>query len=62
MANNAGFAQSHEYIDSDLRSGKNFKTVIGGRVMGGLSSAGGSVTLNMVADMFPAEQQQFAVL
>jgi MFS family permease len=40
----------------------NFKTVIGGRVMGGMSSAGGFVTMGMVADMFPAEEQHFAVL
>lgn len=40
----------------------NFKGIIGGRVMGGISSAGGSVTLGMVADMFRAEEQQKAVL
>jgi MFS family permease len=40
----------------------NFKTVIGGRVMGGMSSTGGSVTMGMVADIFPAEEQHFAVL
>ncbi|KAF1844155.1 MFS general substrate transporter [Cucurbitaria berberidis CBS 394.84] len=41
---------------------KNFGLVIGGRVMGGLSSAGGSVTMGMVADMFSPEDQQYAVL
>jgi MFS family permease len=32
------------------------------RLLGGLCSAGGSVTLGMVADMFDPEDQQFAVL
>lgn len=32
-----------------------------GRALGGLSSAGGSVTLGMVADMWQPEHQQFAV-
>ena len=41
---------------------KDFRMVLAGRVMGGLSSAGGSVTMGMVADMFAPEQQQFAVL
>jgi sugar phosphate permease len=41
---------------------KSFGGIIGGRVMGGLSSAGGSVTLGMVADMFDKDEQQFAVL
>jgi MFS family permease len=40
----------------------NFSLVIFGRVLGGLSSAGGSVTLGMVADMFQPEEQQMAVL
>ncbi|KAH7138366.1 multidrug transporter [Dendryphion nanum] len=40
----------------------NFPTVLAGRAIGGLSSAGGSVTLGMVADMFHAEEQQYAVL
>lgn len=40
----------------------NFSTVLAGRIMGGLSSAGGSVTLGMVADMFGPENQQFAML
>ncbi|KAF1994639.1 MFS general substrate transporter [Amniculicola lignicola CBS 123094] len=39
-----------------------FKMTIAGRVIGGLSSAGGSVTLGMVADMFSPEEQQHAVL
>jgi hypothetical protein len=41
---------------------KGFGGVIGGRVMGGLSSAGGSVTMGMVADMFDKDEQQYAVL
>jgi MFS family permease len=32
-----------------------------GRFLGGLSSAGGSVTLGMIADMWDAEHQQYAV-
>lgn len=39
-----------------------FGGIIAGRVIGGLSSAGGSVTLGMVADMFDPESQQHAVL
>ncbi|KAF2242474.1 MFS general substrate transporter [Trematosphaeria pertusa] len=39
-----------------------FAGIIAGRVIGGLSSAGGSVTLGMVADMFDADSQQHAVL
>lgn len=39
-----------------------FSTVLAGRTLGGLSSAGGSVTLGMVADMFGPEDQQFAML
>ncbi|KAF2738507.1 MFS general substrate transporter [Polyplosphaeria fusca] len=39
-----------------------FPMMIAGRVLGGLSSAGGSVTLGMVADMFPPDKQQPAVL
>ncbi|KAF2475256.1 MFS general substrate transporter, partial [Lindgomyces ingoldianus] len=42
--------------------GVNFPMIIAGRVIGGLSSAGGSVTLGMVADMFHPEEQQHAVL
>lgn len=41
---------------------KNFETVLAARILGGLSSAGGSVTLGMVADMFGPENQQFAML
>lgn len=41
---------------------KTFAGIIGGRIFGGLSSAGGSVTLGMVADMFDADSQQHAVL
>lgn len=36
--------------------------VLAARLLGGLCSAGGSVTLGMVADMFDQEEQQFAVL
>lgn len=39
----------------------NFWTVFIGRFLGGLSSAGGSVTLGMIADMWEADDQQFAV-
>ncbi|KAF2636849.1 MFS general substrate transporter [Massarina eburnea CBS 473.64] len=39
-----------------------FGGVLAGRVIGGLSSAGGSVTLGMVADMFDKDSQQHAVL
>ncbi|KAF2271010.1 MFS general substrate transporter [Lojkania enalia] len=35
--------------------------VLAARVLGGLSSAGGSVMLGMVADMFDPSEQQFAV-
>ena len=40
---------------------KNYGTIIAGRVFGGLSSAGGSVTLGMVADMWEPDEQQYAV-
>jgi MFS family permease len=36
--------------------------VLAARLLGGICSAGGSVTLGMVADMFDLEDQQFAVL
>ncbi|KAJ4413309.1 hypothetical protein N0V91_000284 [Didymella pomorum] len=36
--------------------------VLAARILGGVCSAGGSVTLGMVADMFDPEDQQFAVL
>ncbi|KAI9846800.1 MAG: hypothetical protein M1837_003649 [Sclerophora amabilis] len=39
----------------------NFGTIVVGRFLGGLSSAGGSVTLGMVADMWEADDQQYAV-
>jgi len=39
----------------------NFGTIIVCRTLGGLSSAGGSVTLGMVADMWEPEVQQWAV-
>lgn len=40
---------------------KNFTTLMVGRFLGGLSSAGGSVTLGMIADMWDADVQQYAV-
>ncbi|KAF2456916.1 major facilitator superfamily domain-containing protein [Lineolata rhizophorae] len=39
----------------------NFETVFAMRFLGGLFSAGGSVTLGMVADMWEPEEQQLAV-
>ena len=39
----------------------NFGTIVVCRFLGGLSSAGGSVTLGMVADMWEADDQQYAV-
>lgn len=39
----------------------NFATIVVGRFLGGLSSAGGSVTLGMVADMWDPDSQQYAV-
>ncbi|QIW96715.1 hypothetical protein AMS68_002233 [Peltaster fructicola] len=39
----------------------NFATVMVGRALGGLSSAGGSVTLGMIADMWESDHQQYAV-
>ncbi|QKX59437.1 uncharacterized protein TRUGW13939_06571 [Talaromyces rugulosus] len=39
----------------------NFGTIIVCRGLGGLSSAGGSVTLGMVADMWEPDDQQYAV-
>ena len=39
----------------------NFGTIIAFRALGGLSTAGGSVTLAMVADMWEADVQQYAV-
>ncbi|MCJ1273131.1 hypothetical protein MMC21_000920 [Puttea exsequens] len=40
---------------------KNFATIMVGRALGGLCTAGGSVTLGMVADMWEADHQQYAV-
>lgn len=39
----------------------NMGAVIAGRALGGLSTAGGSVTLGMVADLWEPENQQYAV-
>ena len=39
----------------------NYGTIVVCRTLGGLSSAGGSVTLGMVADMWDADNQQYAV-
>ncbi|KAK4943664.1 hypothetical protein LTR10_016761 [Elasticomyces elasticus] len=39
----------------------NFATLMVGRALGGLSSAGGSVTLGMIADLWDADTQQYAV-
>ena len=39
----------------------NFSTILVGRALGGLSCAGGSVTLGMIADMYEPEDQQLAV-
>ncbi|TDZ66047.1 Efflux pump atB [Colletotrichum trifolii] len=39
----------------------NFATIMVGRALGGLASAGGSVTLGMIADMFESDAQQYAV-
>ena len=39
----------------------NFATLLVGRALGGLSSAGGSVTLGMIADIFEPDEQQYAV-
>lgn len=39
----------------------NFATILVGRALGGLSSAGGSVTLGMIADIFESDKQQYAV-
>ncbi|KAF2015636.1 MFS general substrate transporter [Aaosphaeria arxii CBS 175.79] len=39
----------------------NFATILVCRALGGLSTAGGSVTLGMVADMWEADTQQYAV-
>ena len=39
----------------------NFASIMVGRALGGLSSAGGSVTLGMIADLWESDRQQYAV-
>ncbi|KAJ5925036.1 hypothetical protein N7454_007675 [Penicillium verhagenii] len=39
----------------------NFASIMVGRALGGLASAGGSVTLGMIADLWEADTQQYAV-
>lgn len=39
----------------------NFGTIMVGRALGGFSTAGGSVTLGMIADMYQSDDQQNAV-
>lgn len=39
----------------------NFASIMVGRALGGLCSAGGSVTLGMIADLWEADNQQYAV-
>lgn len=39
----------------------NFATVMVGRALGGICTAGGSVTLGMIADLWEADGQQYAV-
>lgn len=39
----------------------NFGSMVVARFLGGLSSAGGSVTLGMVADMWDADTQQYGL-
>lgn len=39
----------------------NFGSILVGRALGGLSCAGGSVTLGMIADLWEADDQQYAV-
>ena len=39
----------------------NFASIMVGRALGGLSSAGGSVTLGMIADLWEPDHQQYAV-
>ncbi|ORY67585.1 major facilitator superfamily domain-containing protein [Pseudomassariella vexata] len=41
--------------------GPNFATILAFRCLGGLFSAGGSITLGIVADMYRANDQQYAV-
>ena len=42
-------------------SPRNFRSLIAARFFGGLWTAGGSVTLGMVADMFDPDDQQYAI-
>ncbi|GAP86653.2 putative mfs multidrug transporter [Rosellinia necatrix] len=42
-----------------LASPNGINSILVGRAFGGLFSAGGSVTLGMVADMFPSEDQEY---
>ncbi|KAI1177843.1 major facilitator superfamily domain-containing protein [Nemania sp. FL0916] len=42
-----------------LASPNGIASILVGRAFGGLFSAGGSVTLGMVADLFPAEEQEY---
>lgn len=42
-----------------LASPNGITSILVGRAFGGLFSAGGSVTLGMVADMFPSEDQEY---
>ncbi|KAI1321115.1 major facilitator superfamily domain-containing protein [Xylariaceae sp. FL0255] len=39
----------------------NFGSLLVGRALGGLSTAGGSVTLGMIADLYESDNQQYAV-
>lgn len=39
----------------------NVPTVLVGRALGGLSTAGGSVTLGLIADLYDSDNQQYAV-
>lgn len=39
----------------------NFATILVARSLGGLSTAGGSVTLGMIADLYDSDSQQYAV-
>ncbi|KAI0481802.1 major facilitator superfamily domain-containing protein [Xylaria cf. heliscus] len=39
----------------------NISTILVSRALGGLSTAGGSVTLGMIADMYDSDRQQYAV-
>jgi hypothetical protein len=39
----------------------NFGSLLVGRALGGLSTAGGSVTLGMIADLYDSDRQQYAV-